>query len=43
MRNWISSMGLQSIILVAPQDTEQALKKVEERFGEMFMRGMKDS
>jgi len=35
--------GFTEHFLVAPQDTGQALKKVEERFGEMFMRGMKDS
>jgi len=34
--------GFTEHYLVAPQDTGQTLKKVEERFGEMFMRGMKD-
>ncbi len=34
--------GFTEHYLVAPQDTEQTLKKVEERFDEMFMRGMKD-
>src|SRR5512138_794752 len=33
--------GFSEHYLVAPQDTEQALKKVEERFGEIFMKGMK--
>jgi len=32
--------GFTENYLVAPQDTGQALRKVEERFGEMFMRGM---
>ncbi len=32
--------GFTEHYLVAPQDTEQVLRKVEERFGEMFMRGM---
>lgn len=34
--------GFTEHYLVAPQDTEQALRKVEEGFGEMFTRGMKD-
>ena len=34
--------GFTEHYLVAPQDTEQALRKVEERFGEIFMQGMKD-
>ncbi len=33
--------GFTENYLVAPQDTGQVLKKVEERFGEIFMRGMK--
>ncbi|RPJ23338.1 MAG: hypothetical protein EHM33_21260 [Chloroflexi bacterium] len=32
--------GFTEHYLVAPQDTEQVLRKVEEQFGEMFMRGM---
>ncbi len=32
--------GFTEHYLVAPQDTEQTLRKVEEGFGEMFMRGM---
>jgi len=32
--------GFTDHYLVAPQDTGQALRKVEESFGEMFMRGM---
>ncbi|MBN2116469.1 MAG: hypothetical protein JW730_07860 [Anaerolineales bacterium] len=32
--------GFTEHYLTAPQDTGQALRKVEERFGEMFMRGM---
>jgi hypothetical protein len=31
--------GFTAHYLVAPQNTEQTLKKVEESFGEMFMRG----
>jgi hypothetical protein len=34
------SYGFTGHVLVAPQNTEQTLKKVTERFGEMFMRGM---
>jgi hypothetical protein len=33
--------GFTEHFLVAPQNTEQALRKVEESFGEIFMRGMK--
>ena len=32
--------GFSEHVLVAPQNTEQTLKKVEERFSEIFMRGM---
>lgn len=32
--------GFTEHYLLAPQDTDQVLKKVEERFGEIFMRGM---
>ncbi len=32
--------GFTENYLVAPQDTEQVLRKVEERFGEIFMRGI---
>jgi hypothetical protein len=32
--------GFTEHYLIAPQDTEQALRKVEESFGEMFMQGM---
>ncbi len=32
--------GFTEHYLVAPQNTEQVLSKVEQRFGEMFMRGM---
>ncbi len=32
--------GFTEQYLVAPQNTEQVLSKVEQRFGEMFMRGM---
>ena len=32
--------GFTEQYLIAPQDTDQVLKKVEEGFGEMFMRGM---
>lgn len=34
--------GFTGHYLVAPQNTEQVLKKVEESFGEMFMRGIED-
>jgi len=34
--------GFTEHYLVAPQDTNQALKKVEERFAEIFMQGMED-
>ncbi len=34
--------GFTEHYLVAPQDTNQALKKVEESFAEIFMRGMED-
>jgi len=37
------SYGFTEHFLVAPQNTDQVLKKAEERFGEMFMRGMQDS
>lgn len=33
--------GFTEHYLVAPQDTAQVLRKIEERFGEMFMQGMK--
>ena len=34
------SFGFTQNFLVAPQNTEQTLKKVEESFGEIFMRGL---
>lgn len=36
------SYGFTEHFLVAPQNTDQVLKKAEERFGEMFMQGMPD-
>jgi hypothetical protein len=34
--------GFTEHYLIAPQDTQQALIKLEERFGEMFMQGMEE-